>query len=162
MAHEYTVAGGIAGRIPGAYGPGELDGRWEWAPVRRPNDIPDALLPRLGSEDDPRKVVLAVLSPLREALEGRELGALLAKLPGDLARELADAELSLNRRMSSPRRAGEYLLEVSHAILHPPERTASYVRAVFAAARAVLDAGDTEAIAARLPSEIAALWRGAT
>jgi uncharacterized protein (DUF2267 family) len=32
---------------------------------------------------------------------------------------------------------------------------------VFAAARAVLDAADAEAIAARLPPEIAAAWRAA-
>ncbi len=162
MAHEYAVSGGIAGRLPGAYGPGELDGRAEWTPVRRPRDVPDALLPRLGSEDDWRKVVVAVLAPLRDALEGREMGALLAKLPGDLARELADAEWTLNSRVSAPRRAGDYLHEVSRAILHPPERAAGYVRAVFASARSVLEPGDDEAIAARLPDEIAALWRAAT
>ncbi len=162
MAHDYAVSGGIAGRIPGAYGPAELDGRAEWAPVRPPRDVLDALVARLGSEDDQRKVVLAVLSPLRGALEGPELGALLAKLPNDLGRELADAEANLCSRVLAPEGIGDYLLEVSRLVLHPPRRAAGYVRAVFAAARAVLDPGDAEAIAVRLPQDIAALWRAAT
>jgi uncharacterized protein (DUF2267 family) len=46
-------------------------------------------------------------------------------------------------------------------VLHPPRRAAEYVRAVFAAAKAVLPPEDAQAIAARLPPDIADLWRAA-
>lgn len=161
MAHEYTVAGGVAGRIPGAYGPDEIDGTAEWVPVRRPRDLLEALEARLGSEVDLRRVVLAVLGPLRGALEGPPLGALLAKLPLDLAREIPDAPLVLCTAVRAPSGAGDYLAEVARLVLHPPRRAAGYVRAVFASAKAVLGPGDHEAIAARLPPEIAELWRAA-
>ncbi len=161
MAHEYAVSGGVEGPVPGAYGPAELDGRAEWVPVRPALDVLDALAPRLGSDDDWRKVVLAVLSPLRRVLAGRALGALLAKLPPDLACELTDAEASLCSLVPAATGAGDYLAEVSRLALHPPSRAASYVRAVFAAAKAVLDDEDAEEVAARLPPDIAEIWRAA-
>ncbi len=161
MAHDYTVAGGVGGRIPGAYWPGELDSREEWVPVRPPRDLLDAALSRLGSEGDPRKVVLAVLAPLRSALEGAPLGALLAKLPQDLARELADAELNLRAFVPPPHGAADYVHVVSRLVLHPPDRASVFVRAVFAAAKAALDPEDSRAVEARLPPEIGALFRAA-
>ncbi|HEX9050959.1 MAG TPA: DUF2267 domain-containing protein [Anaeromyxobacter sp.] len=161
MDKPYQPAGGVAGRIPGTLGPAELDARAEWVPRRAPRDLLEALAMRLGSEVDLRKVVLAVLSPLRDALEGEPLGALAARLPHDLARVLADADLELNVRVRPATTAGDYLAEVSRLVLHPPRVAAEYVRAVFAAAKAVLDPEDAEAIAARLSPELAAGWSAA-
>jgi uncharacterized protein (DUF2267 family) len=161
MASVYAVRGGVGGVIPGLVGPAELDGRAEWRPLREPRDLVEALAGRLGSEADHEKVLLAVLAPLRPALEGEPLGALLARLPPHLARELADAELNLNARVPAPVDVGEYLVEVAGLVLHPPRRAAEYVRAVFAAAQAVLAPEDAQAIAERLPPHIADLWRAA-
>jgi uncharacterized protein (DUF2267 family) len=161
MDKPYQPSGGVAGRIPGTLGPAELDARAEWVPLRPPHDLLDALATRLGSEVDLRKVALAVLAPLRDALEGEPLAALAARLPLDLARVLADADLELNARVRPATGAPDYVAEVSRLVLHPPRRAAEYVRAVFAAAKAVLDAAEVEAIAARLPPEIAAAWRTA-
>jgi uncharacterized protein (DUF2267 family) len=161
MATPYQPSGGVSGKLPGTLGPAELDARADWVPGRAPRDLLDALELRLGSEVDRRRVVLAVLSPLRSALEGEPLGALTAKLPLELARVLADADLNLNAHVRSPQAPGDYLLEVSRLVLHPPRRAAEYVRAVFAAAKAVLAPDDVEAIAARLPPELGAAWRAA-
>jgi uncharacterized protein (DUF2267 family) len=151
----------VGGALPGTVGPGEVDGRAGWVPARPPRDVLDALALRLGSEVDLRKVVLAVLSPLRSALEGEPLGALTATLPPDLARVLADADLNLNVRVQAAASAAEYLDEVSRLVLHPPRGAAEYVRAVFAAAKAVLDPASIQAISDRLPPEIGAAWRAA-
>jgi uncharacterized protein (DUF2267 family) len=161
MATPYFVKGGVGGALPGLLGPAELDGRADWAPLREPRDLVEALAGRLGSETDHEKVLLAVLAPLRPALEGEALGSLLARLPLHLARELADAELNLNAPVPAPADAGAYLVEVAALVLHPPRRAAEYVRAVFAAAKAVLPPEDAQAIAARLPPDIADLWRAA-
>lgn len=161
MADPYLVRGGVGGAIPGLLGPAELDGRMEWTRLREPRDVVEALEARLGSEVDHDKVLLAVLGPLRRVLDGEPLGALLARLPLHLARELADAELNLNAAVPPPADAREYLLEVSRLVLHPPRRAAEYVRAVFAAAKAVLPPSDAEAIAARLGPQLADLWRAA-
>jgi uncharacterized protein (DUF2267 family) len=161
MPARYGVGGGVGGALPGVLGPEELDGRIEWIPVRPPRDLIEALAARLGSEDDPGRLVLAVLGPLRRLLEGEPLGAIAAKLPLPLARELADAELNLCARIEPAARAPEYLAEVSRLALHPPEVAATYVRAVFAAAKAVLAPEEARAVEARLPPEIAELWRGA-
>ncbi len=161
MDKPYQPSGGVAGRIPGTVGPAELDGRAEWVPLRRPHDLLDALAMRLGSEVDLRKVVLAVLSPLRTALEGEPLGTITSMLPQDLALVLVDADLNLNVRVRAATSPAEYLQEVSRLVQHPPRFAAEYVRAVFAAAKAVLDADDVDAIAARLPPELAAAWRAA-
>jgi uncharacterized protein (DUF2267 family) len=161
MTTPYQPAGGVGGRIPGTLGPADLDGRAEWIPARPPRDLLEALELRLGSEVDLRRVVLSVLSPLRGALEGEPLGALTAALPQDLARVLADADLNLNVRVRSPAGAGDYLAEVSRLVLHPPRRAAEYVRAAFAAAKAVLDPAAIHAISDRLPPEFAAAWRAA-
>lgn len=161
MATPYQPRGGVGGRIPGTIAPSQLDGRAEWRPLRRPRDLLEALAMRLGSEADLRKVALAVLAPLRPALVGEPLGALLAALPQDLALPLAGAELELNARIRAPESAGEYLSEVSRLSLHPPRRAAEYVRAVFAAAKAVLEPASTAAVADRLPPELADAWRAA-
>jgi uncharacterized protein (DUF2267 family) len=149
----------VGGRLPGVIGPEELDGRIEWLPVRPPRDLPEALAARLGSEDDGRRVLLATLGPLRAALEGEPLGAVLAKLPPHLARELADAELNLGARVVPATTADEYLAEVSRLSLHPPPVALTYVGAVFAAAKAVLSPDAARAIEERLPPGLAELWR---
>jgi uncharacterized protein (DUF2267 family) len=162
MGAPYQPAGGVGGRIPGVLGPADLDGRAEWVPLRRrPRDLLEALAMRLGSEVDLRRVVLAVLAPLRGALEGEPLGALAAALPQDLARVLADAELNLNARVRAASGAADYAAEVSRLALHPPRQAAEYVRAVFAAAKAVLEPGAIREIGDRLPPEIADAWRAA-
>lgn len=161
MPDEYRVSGGVGGALPGLVGPAGLDGRAEWVPVPRGADLLERLEARLGSDVDHRKILLGVLAPLCPALDGAPLGAVVSHLPLWLARELADPGSALNDRVRAPRGAGDYLLEVGRLILHPPERAATYVRAVFAAARAVLSRAEAEAIAARLPADLAELWRGA-
>lgn len=161
MADYYEVKGGVGGRLPGALSPAQLDMRTEWVPLRPPQDLLEALAMRLGSEVQVVRVALGVLAPLRGFLGGEALGALVARLPQDVARELADAELNLNAHVAEPSSAAGYLAEVSRLVLHPPWRAAHYVRAVFAAAKRVLAPEDVEAIATRLPPELAELWRGA-
>ena len=161
MPARYGVGGGVGGPLPGVLGPEELDGRIDWVPVRPPRDLPEALATRLGSEDDVGRVILAVLGPLRQVLEGEPLGAIAAKLPLPLARELADAELNLCAKVAPAAGAPEYLAEVSRLVLHPPEAAATYVRAVFAAAKTVLAPEDARAVEARLPPQIAEQWRTA-
>jgi len=161
MSESYRVRGGVGPPLPGVVGPADLDGRAEWVPVPRTGELLDALAARLGSEVDLHKVVLAVLAPLRAALDGPPLGALLAHLPLPLARELAAPDVALAARVRAPSGAGDYLLEVSRLIQHPPHLAATYVRAVCAAARAVLSRADSDAIAARLPADLAELWRTA-
>jgi uncharacterized protein (DUF2267 family) len=163
MSDEYRVRGGVGPELPGLVGPASVDGRADWVPVaRRSGDVLEVLEARLGSEVDVHKIVLGVLAPLAPALDGAPLGALVAHVPLHLARELAQPDVALNTRVHAPRGAGDYLLEVSRLILHPPPRAATYVRAVFAAARHVLSGAEREAIAARLPADLAELWRGAT
>ncbi len=161
MSDPYLVRGGVGPPLPGIVGPADVDGRAEWVPVARTGELLDALSARLGSEVDLHKVVLAVVSPLRSALDGPPLGALLAHLPLPLARELAAPAFALGVRVRAPSGAGDYLLEASRLIQHPPYVAATYVRAVFAAARAVLSPEDADAIAARLPADLAELWRTA-
>jgi len=161
MPDRYGVAGAVGGSLPGVLGPEELDGRIEWVPLRPPRDLPEALAPRLGSEGDAHRVIFAVLGPLRQILAGEALGALLATLPLHVARELGDAELNLCARVASPASAPEYLAEVSRLVLHPPAIAATYVRAVFASARSVLSPEDARAIEAKLPPDVAELWRAA-
>jgi uncharacterized protein (DUF2267 family) len=162
MPDRYGVSGGVGGPLPGIIGPEELDGRIDWVPVRPPRDLVEALLARLGSEDDPHRVVLATLGPLRSMLDGEPLGAILAKLPLHLARELADAELALGAAVAPATSADEYLAEVSRLVLHPPRIAVTYVHAVFAAAKAVLDPEASRAVEERLPPGVAELWRAAT
>ena len=96
--------------------------------------------------------MLGVLAPLRSALDGAPLGALVARLPLSLARELAAGDAGARRPGPVADGGGDYVLEVSRLVLHPPARAATYVRAVFAAARAVLSREESEAIARRLPA----------
>jgi uncharacterized protein (DUF2267 family) len=162
MSDDYRVRGGIGPPLPGIVGPADLDGRAEWVPVvRRTRELLEVLSARLGSEVHLHKVVLGVLSPLRAALDGAPLGALLAHLPLPLVREIAAGGVAVGERIRSPSGAGDYLLEVSRLIQHPPWRAATYVRAVFAAARAVLSREESDAIAARLPADLGELWRTA-
>jgi uncharacterized protein (DUF2267 family) len=161
MADRFHVKGGVGGLLPGALGPADLDARLEWVRLRPGGDLLDALAARLGSEADLYKVVLAVLAPLRASLEGEPLRLLFAKLPQDLSRQLADAEQNLCAHLPAPSGAGDYLVDVSRLVQHPPRRAATYVRAVFASAKDLLAHEGSEAIAARLPPELADLWRSA-
>jgi hypothetical protein len=162
MGEGYRVRGGVGPPLPGIVGPADVDGRVEWVPVARTGELLDALAARLGSEVDLHRVVLGVLAPLRSALDGPPLGVLLRRLPLSLARELAAGDEALGARVRSPSGAGDYVLEVSRLILHPPWRAATYVRAVFAAARSVLAPEESDAIAAPLPPDLAELWRAAS
>ncbi len=161
MPDRYGVTGGVGGALPGIIGPEELDGRIEWVPLRPPRDLPEALAARLGSEVDARRVILGTLGPVRAVLEGEPLGAILATLPLDLARELADAELNLGAAVVAATTADEYLAEVARLVLHPRRVAVTYVRAVFAAAKSVLAPEAARAVEERLPPGIAELWRDA-
>jgi hypothetical protein len=162
VSDVYQVSGGVGGQLPGLVGPAGVDGRIEWVPVvREGGDLLERLEARLGSEVDLRKIVLGVLAPLCPVLDGAPLGALVTRLPLSLARELAWPDFALSTRVRAPRGAGDYLLEVARLVLQPPDRALTYVRALFAAARAVVPRAEAEAVAARLPPEIAELWRGA-
>jgi hypothetical protein len=162
MGDDYRVSGGVGPHLPGIVGPAELDGRAGWVPVPRGADLLDLVSARLGSEVDVRKVVLGVLAPLCPALDGAPLGAVVAHLPLSLARELAQHDVALGARVRAPTGAGDYLLEVSRLVLQPPRRAATYARLVFAAARRVLTRAEADAVAARLPGDLADLWRSAT
>lgn len=161
MPDRYQAAGGVGGRLPGVIGPDELDGRLDWAPLRPPRDLPEAIALRLGSEDQAQRSILGVLAPLREPLDGEPLRALAAVLPLDLARELIDAEQSLCTRIAPPSGAAEYLAEVSRLLLRPADVAATYVRAVFGAAKALLSREVVGAVEARLPPGVAEIWREA-
>jgi hypothetical protein len=158
---DYRVRGGVGPPLPGVVGPADLDATVEWVPVRRTSELLDVLAARLGSEVDLHKIVLGVLAPLAQALDGAPLAALLGHLPLWVGRELAAGDAALGARVRPATGAGDYLLEVSRLIQHPPPRAATYVRAVFAAARAVLSREEAEAIAARLAPDLAVLWRAA-
>ncbi len=162
MGDRYVVRGGVGPPLAGVIGPSEVDARADWVPVRRPRELLDVLAARLGSEVDLHKIVLGVLAPLRSALEGAPLGALVGRLPLPLGRELSAGDVALGGRVRSPTGAEDYVLEVARLILHPPPRAASYVRAVFAAARTVLTREESAAISGRLPGDLAELWRTAT
>jgi uncharacterized protein (DUF2267 family) len=162
MSDDYRVRGGVGPPLPGLVGPADLDARVEWVPVGRGHRLLDEVEARLGSEVDVDKVVRGVLMPLCPALDGPPLAALLAHLPLSLARELAVGGPAVGMRVVPPTGAGDYLLEVSRLIQNPPWRAATYVRAVFASARAALAPDEVAAIAARLPPDLAALWQAAT
>ncbi len=163
MSDVYRVTGGVGPALPGLVGPAGVDGRAEWVPVVRYGaDLLEILEARLGSEVDVHKIVLGVLAPLVPALDGAPLGALVARLPLSLARELAQADVALGARVRAPRGAGDYVVEVGRLVQHPPPRAATFIRATFAAARRVLSRAESEEIAARLPADLAELWRTAT
>jgi uncharacterized protein (DUF2267 family) len=162
MGDGYRVRGGVGPELPGIVGPADLDATAEWVPVRRrTSELLDVLAARLGSEVDLHKIVLGVLAPLAPALDGAPLAALLAHLPQWVGGELAAGGAAVGAAIRPPTGAGDYVLEVARLILHPPPRAATYVRAVFAAARAVLSHEESDAIAARLPHDLAELWRTA-
>jgi uncharacterized protein (DUF2267 family) len=158
MSERYEVRGGVGASLPGVVRPAEVDATVEWVPVRRDGALLDLLAARLGSEADVHKIVLGVLAPLVPVLDGPSLGALVAHLPLSTAGELAAGGAAVGARIRAPTGAGDYLLEVARLILHPPPRAATYVRAVFAAARRVLSPAESEAIARRLPHDLAELW----
>jgi uncharacterized protein (DUF2267 family) len=157
VAHAYQVDGGHGGRVVGALEPDEVDGRAEWVPIRR-GGLLDALESRLGSEVSLRKVVLAVLCPLRPLLEGPPLDAILARLPPTLAREVREGELNLDARVAPPSGANDYLLEVARLLQQPPRRAAVTLRAALGAAKSVLSQAEVELVAFRLPADLARLW----
>ena len=159
MEHTYAVSGGRGGPCPGAIGPDELEGDLDWRPLPRDPALVGRVAARLGSEVDARKVLLAVLGPLRAALSGRPLDAINARLPRQLARELAEVEWNLNAPVPQARDAVDYLLTVARLARFPPRTAASYVVAVFAGLRATLGPAEADAVAERLPARIAELWR---
>lgn len=161
ISHTYEVSGGVGARVPGAIGPDELDGRADWIalPARGEGELLDRLEARLGSEARARKVLLAVLAPLRGALEGPALEAVLAHLPHRFARELREAEWNLDAPVPEAATGAGYLDEVSRLLLHPPRQAAAYVLAVFAALHEVMGPAAAE-VAGRLPPELGELWRG--
>ncbi len=160
--HTYAVAGGAGGTpVPGALGPAELDGRAEWVAVRPRAGLLEALSARLGSEVDLRKVVLALLCPLRRTLEGPPLEAVLSRLPLPLAREVREGDRNLGGPVRSAHGAGDYLVEVARLLQHPPAHAAAYIRAGLAALRAALAPPDAEAVAARLSPDLRSQWAGA-
>jgi uncharacterized protein (DUF2267 family) len=161
MGESYRVRGGVGPALPGIVGPADLDGRAEWVPIARGGDLLDVLAARLGSEVDLHKIVLGVIAPLRTALEGPPLQALLATVPLSLARGVVAGDAALGARVQAPAGAADYVREAARLIQHPPWRAATYVRAVFAAARAALRPEDAGAIAARLPRDLAELWEAA-
>lgn len=161
VEHRYIVSGGVGGACPGALGPDEVEGELEWRPVSHEPGLVERVASRLGSEADARRVILAVLAPLRAALQGHPLDAVMARLPGRLARELLEAEWNLNARVPEATGAVDYLTTVSALARFPPRISAAYVVAVFAALRAALGPADAEAVAERLPGDVAELWRAA-
>jgi uncharacterized protein (DUF2267 family) len=162
MSDGYAVSGGVGDPVfPGTVAPDAFDGRAEWLPPPGARSLLELVDARLGSEDDVRRTLLAVLAPLRAALDGEPLEAILRHLPGALAREIADADLNLNARVRTPTGTGDYLAEVSRLVLQPPWRAATAIRAVFAAARAVLSPEETRAVEARLPPDLAGPWSSA-
>lgn len=161
MEHTYAVKGGKGEPVPGAIGPAELDGRADWVDVGRRGSLEEALSGRLGSEVDVRKVVLAVLCPLRQALQGRALDALLDRLAYPLAAEVRQGERQLGAAVPAPSGASDYLVSVSGFLQQPPARAAISVLAVFGAARAVLAREDLARVEAALPERLAELWRRA-
>lgn len=165
MEHTYAVSGGRGGPCPGAIGPDELEGDLEWRPLHDEGGdeggVMGRVAARLGSEVDARRVLLAVLGPLRGALEGRPLQALAEALPRRLVRELAEVEWNLNAAVPPATDAADYLLTVARLARFPPRTAATYVVAVFAAVRAALGSAESDAVADRLPADIGQLWRAA-
>lgn len=161
VEHRYTVSGGVGGTYPGGIGPDEVEGELEWQPFEPDPGLVGRVMTRLGSEANARRVILAVLAPLRGALRGAPLDAVLARLPARLARELLEAEWNLNARVPEATGAREYLATVSALARFPPRTAATYVLAVFGALRAALWPAEADAVAERLPADLANLWRAA-
>ncbi len=159
--HRYTVSGGVGGTYPGGIGPDEVEGELDWQAVPGDPGLVGRLVSRLGSEVDARRVILAVLAPLRSALRGAPLDAVLARLPGRLAREVVEAEWNLNARVPEAIGARDYLATVSALARFPARTAATYVLAVFGALRAALGPAEADAVAERLPADLATLWRAA-
>jgi uncharacterized protein (DUF2267 family) len=158
MAHTYRVSGGQGFEVPGALGPAELDARTEWVSTRRDGGLVSILAPRLGSGSDAAHVIVGVLLPLRTALAGPPLEALLAHLPPPIAGVLRAGAPGAGPASPTPAGKHEYLAQASLLLQHPPPRAASYARAVFAAAREVLAPDEASAVADRLPRELAELF----
>jgi uncharacterized protein (DUF2267 family) len=161
MTDEYRVRGGVGPPLPGIVGPAGVDGRTEWVPVRRGADLLDVLSARLGSESEPHHVALAVLAPLAAALEGAPLGSLVAHLPPATGRELA-AAADPDSGVVPATGSGDHRIEVARLVKQPPWRADATIRAVFASVREVVTGEEFEAIAARLPRDLAEVFRHAT
>ncbi|WP_242344735.1 DUF2267 domain-containing protein [Anaeromyxobacter terrae] len=157
MTDGYRVAGGSGDAVPGAVGPGDLDGRAEWVHLEG-RGIAERLEARLGSEVDLHKVLLGVLVPLLGALHGEPARAIAARLPYALARELLDADDGAARGHVG---AEEYLREVTELVQHPPRAAALYVGAVLAAVREALPAEAAAEVEGRLSGELSEVWRAA-
>ena len=160
VEHRYSVSGGVGGRYPGALGPDEVEGELEWRPVPHEPEAVDAggRPARVGGRRPPGDAGRA-RPAARGAPGGSPLDAVLARLPGRLARELSEAEWNLNARVPEATDAVQYLSTVSALARFPPRIAAAYVVAVFAALRAALGPADAGAVAERLPGDLAELWR---
>jgi uncharacterized protein (DUF2267 family) len=158
MGQFMSVRGYHGDPVAGALGPAGLDGRSEWTELAPAPEPGERVAARLGSEVNLRKVVLAVLCPLRGWLEGELLEAILATLPRRLAREVVDGELILLRQVRRPETADDYLATVAELLLHPPAVARTYVLAVLGTVKEALAPEARGAVAARLPRDVAAIW----
>jgi uncharacterized protein (DUF2267 family) len=120
----------------------------------------DRLAPRLGSEVQGEKLLLAALAPLRVHLHADTWDALLDELPYPLRVVLRDPVPRFGR-VPRLEHAEPYVAFVADRTQHPEERAAAYVRAVLAVVREGLPPGLVEAVEGELPPSLAALWTGA-
>lgn len=160
--HTYTVAGGVTPVLPGAFGPDELDGEADWRSAAASGALLERIALRLGSVAGARKVILAVLGPLRATLAGPPLESILAHLPGSYAREVAEVEWNLDAAVPEAEGTTDYLQTVARLVQLPPRVAAAYVLATLGAIRGALDPLEAEAVARQLPADLARLWRAAT
>lgn len=144
--------------LPGTVGADSPETGATWS--RASDGILDRLGPRLGSEVQGEKLLLAALAPLRPHLRADTWDALLDELPYPLRVELRDAIPCLG---PVPRleHAELYFDFVASHTQHPEARAASYARAVLAVVREGLPPGLVEAVGQELPPDLAALWIGA-
>ena len=144
--------------LPGTVGADSPETGATW---RRPSDgILDRLAPRLGSEVQGEKLLLATLAPFRPHLHADTWDALLDELPYPLRVVLRDAAPRLGP-VPRVEHAEPYFDFVASCTQHPEARAAAYVRAVLAVVRERLPPGLVEAVEQELPPGLAALWTGA-
>lgn len=161
MARGVGIQGGVGQPIVGVLRPDEVTGGQEaWAPEGGSGLLAEVNA-RLGSEDDARKVVLAVLAPLRGWLDGPPLEAVLATLPYGLAHEIRDAERVLLAPVAPVHGSGDYLVLVAGVLQHAVPVAREYVLAVLRALRRALPPEDVSLVSERLAGSLASLWASA-
>jgi uncharacterized protein (DUF2267 family) len=144
--------------LPGTVGADSVETRAAWG--RESDGILGRLAPRLGSEVQGEKLLLATLAPLRPHLQTDTWDALLEELPYPQRTVLRDA---VPRLGAVPRveRAQDYVAFVASHTQHPDARAAAYARAVLAVLRERLPPALLDAVERELPAELGALWAGA-